>query len=272
MNARTYGETKEDTYPIIIEPLLFYAVGEAMDRRNTVKTGRKGDEKISNHLAGNGLLRCECGSSVKFIQGSRPHVKCEEAISGGACQANWFNYERLESELLSVLLLDSDELSVRSPQADEPDPRPKLRAQIEERKTKRTRLLAFIEDHDTLDDDISERLNLLKREISERQESLRMCNAAAAAARAPDDAAERNLLLFFEHYDAVQDGANPEVLYNIRNRLQEALRTAIGSVTLVLGNWYREGDDEPMLCFEVRLKQAPDVALQLLCKAPRQRP
>ena len=70
---------------------------------------------------------------------------------------------------------------------------------------------------------------------------------------------------------AVQDGVAPEVLYDIRNRLQEALRTAISSVTLMLGDWYREGDDEPMLCFEVRLRQAPDTALQLLCAAPRRR-
>jgi len=269
MNARTYGEVREHTYPAIIEPSLFYAVGEAMDRRNTVKPGRKGDEKISNLLAGKGLLRCECGSSVKFIRGSRPHVKCEDAISGGACEAPWFNYERVESELLSVLLLDLDELVVRSPQVDEPDPRPKIRAQIEERKVKRKRLVAFIEDHDTLDDDFNERLNLLKREIEERQEILRALDAAAA--RAPDEAAEKNLLLFFEHYDAVHDGAAPEVLYDIRTRIQEALRTAISSVTLMLGDWYREGGDEPMLCFEVRLRQAPENALQLLCKAPRRR-
>jgi len=47
--------------------------------------------------------------------------------------------------------------------------------------------------------------------------------------------------------------------------------TAISGVTLMLGDWYREGGDEPMLCFEVRLRQAPENALQLLCKAPRRR-
>ena len=51
-----------------------------------------------------------------------------------------------------------------------------------------------------------------------------------------------------------------------------AIKTLIyGSVTLMLGDWYREGGDEPMLCFEVRLRQAPDNALPLLCKAPRRR-
>ena len=215
------------------------------------------------------MLRCECGSSVKFIRGLRPHVKCEDSISDGGCQAPCFNYERLENELLSVLLFDSDDLLVHAPQPEEPDPRPKVRAEIEDRKTKRKRLLAFIEDNDTLDDDISERLNLLKREIAEREEAIRKLDSAAALV--PDEAAEKNLLLFFEHYDALQDGVAPEVLYDIRTRLQEALRTAISSVTLMLGDWHQDGSDGPMLCFEVRLRQAPEIALQLLCKAPRRR-
>ena len=167
------------------------------------------------------------------------------------------------------MLFDSDDLTIRQPQPDQPDTRPRLRAEVEKRRTKRKRLLAFVEDHDAIDDDINERLNILKREIAERQEALRAMDAAAD--RAPDDAAEQNLLLYFEHYDAVQDGAAPEVLYDIRTRLQEALRTAICSVTLMLGEWFREDSDEPMLCFEVKLRQAPDEALQLLCKAPRGR-
>lgn len=80
MNARTYGEVREGTYPAIIDPSLFYAVGAAMDRRNTVKPGRKGDEKIANLLAGKGRIRCECGSNVKVIRGARPQFRCDEAV------------------------------------------------------------------------------------------------------------------------------------------------------------------------------------------------
>ena len=102
-----------------------------------------------------------------------------------------------------------------------------------------------------------------------REDVIRRLDSAADLV--PEEAAEKNLLLYFEHYDAVHDGAAPEVLYDIRTRLQEALRTAISSVTLMLSEWFREDSDEPLLCFEVRLREAPDTAIQLLCKAPRRR-
>lgn len=59
----------------------------------------------------------------------------------GACNGEWFNYDLVEDELLSTLLLDSDELLVKAPIKNEPDERPKLRAEIEERKQRRSRLV-----------------------------------------------------------------------------------------------------------------------------------
>jgi hypothetical protein len=269
MNARTYGEVRENTYPAVVEPSLFYAVGEAMDRRNKVGKGYKNGAAIGNLLAGGGLLHCECGGDIRHqVNRGTPFLICVTSLAG-ACDGEWFNYDLLEDELLSTLLLDSDELLVKAPIKDEPDNRPMLRAEIDERKERRKRLMTFIEENEVLDEDIRDRFNGLKREITERQETIRRLDSAADLV--PDEVAEKNLPLFFEHYDAVHDGAAPEVLYDIRTRLQEALRSAISGVTLMLGDWYRDGDDEPMLCFEVRLRQAPDVALQLLCKAPRRR-
>ena len=70
-----------------------------------------------------------------------------------------------------------------------------MRAEIDERKQRRTRVMTFIEENDVLDEDKSARLNL-KREIAEREEAIRKRDSAADLV--PDEAAEKNLLLFFE--------------------------------------------------------------------------
>ena len=70
-----------------------------------------------------------------------------------------------------------------------------MRAEIDERKQRRTRVMTFIEENDVLDEDKSARLNL-KREIAEREEAIRKRDSAADPV--PDEAAEKNLLLFFE--------------------------------------------------------------------------
>ena len=95
MNARTYGEVRENTYPAVVEPSLFCAVGEAMDRRNKVGKGYKDGVSIGNLLAGGGLLHCECGGNIRYqVNRGKPFLVCVTSLAS-ACDGEWFNYDLL---------------------------------------------------------------------------------------------------------------------------------------------------------------------------------
>lgn len=271
-NRRTEGKVKENFFPAIIEPHLFHAVGEAISRRNTAGGGRKGNTHLWNLLAIRNLVRCECGEPVRAIRHKTwPHMRCVAALAG-ACDAPFIAYKPLEEELLSWVLRDANEQLIKVPEPEAIDVRPTLREEIQDRKVRRQRLFDFIEDGKISDEEATERLAALKREIAEKEERLRHLDTAAAYD--PEDAAVANLTLYQEHYDAVQDGAPPEVVYAVRNKLQEAIRTYVSEIVISNTDWFKEDDHDhgtPLHSIFIAFRNTPDVKHQLLFEA-RARP
>lgn len=242
-NARTAGVIRENYYPQIIESKLFYDAEQAMERRNRVGKGRPTNDYLHNLFAG--LLRCECGDTIRFIKHkTRPHMRCEGALNGSGCEALWHPYKPLEDEVLAKLLWDADELLIAEAQEAATDETPELRDQIERRKKQRQRLLDFVMEGDMeSDEDVQLKLKALRAEIADLEEKLRRAEAMLHAQ--PEDAAEINNALFFEHYEAHMQQAAPEVIHDIRTRMREAIRRSIARVTLMHGQYFqREGDDE----------------------------
>jgi len=282
-NARTAGVVREGYYgKPIVEPHTFHAAQAAMERRNKIGRGRKGDKQLFNLLAG--LLRCECGTPIRYFHQNRPVVRCEAALHH-SCDAPYFLYKPVEDELLATLLLDSDHLLISEHKHAGKDEGPDLREKITRRKAQRQRLLNFVMDGDIRDDDAREQLDKLKAEINELEAGLRKVEEQRNYQ--PEDAAEINNALYFEHYDAIIDEAPLDVLYDIRNRLQEAIRKSLKRIVLTKGTWYErvtgnrfqqlaehavtDKSDVPYRRFRIFFQATPDQAFDLFCVAPRTR-
>ena len=217
------GEVRENLYPAIIDKTLFYTVQDSIRTRHDVGRGRKG-AAVHNLLAG--LCRCgRCGSPLRFSRGFHNALHCTAAYSK-ACDAPSFAYDRIETELLSWLLLDFDDEIFESHDSKTLNPAFELQGDIEAKTKHRDNLLNLVMIGSLKSDAAVTLLNKV-------QEELTALEAAARAAMVPReriaDGAEKNVALFVEHQNA-KNGDDPMVLFAVRLKLQEALRQLLSTV------------------------------------------
>lgn len=157
----------------IIDPAVFDAV-QLMIKGRSHYGGPQG-KSISNLFTG--LLKCECGRTMKFVSGAKPHlyIQCEASYSGAKlCDGRKIPYQKVEAAVLEWLLAvedhDFEKPSVLA------DPRIMIRAKLEETQAElgqRFAMLGRLKDSDALDrvgreiDSLSVRKRELERELRE---------------------------------------------------------------------------------------------------------
>lgn len=119
----------KDAYPPIIDPDVFHLVQEHINGRaaNRGKTGTN----VANLFAG--IIRCECGSRMRFVSGAKPHLylRCLKAYSNAGCDAPIIPYGPLEADIMRMVLvwaklpLDSTKIA---------DPTIAIRAELEDKR------------------------------------------------------------------------------------------------------------------------------------------
>ena len=120
----------EGYYPAIIKAEVFYQVQEHIaNRRRT--GGRKGQD-VANLFSG--LLRCECGSRMRYASVNKPHVylQCVKAYSGRGCDAPTMPYKAIEQWVLFVLM-QVEEIDFGLSEKVVMDPMAVVRAEIEDK-------------------------------------------------------------------------------------------------------------------------------------------
>lgn len=99
---KAVAEPINDYFPVIIKPEIFHKVQEHIAGRQG-SGGPRGPE-TSNLFSG--LMRCECGSKVRYVSGSKPqiYVRCLRAYSNTGCDAPAFPYRTMEETLLKWIV------------------------------------------------------------------------------------------------------------------------------------------------------------------------
>ena len=104
-------DVKTDYYPQVISPDLFNKLEAIRNKRGKGTSGPTG-KGFRNILKG--LIKCECGSSMNFInkgvdkrakKSIKPYqtIRCRAAMQSSRCTAKHYKYEETESYLLTLL-------------------------------------------------------------------------------------------------------------------------------------------------------------------------
>jgi DNA invertase Pin-like site-specific DNA recombinase len=130
----------EGYYPAILKPDVWHTVQEHINNRR--QTGGRKGTNVANLFSG--LIKCECGSRMRFVSGAKPHLylRCLKAYSNAGCDALPMPYSVLEQEIIQMILgwaklpLDSTKVE---------DPTVVLRGQIDDKKRQQANYIKVIE-------------------------------------------------------------------------------------------------------------------------------
>ncbi len=233
---------KEDAYPPIVAPEVFHLVQEHINGR-AANRGRTGTN-VANLFAG--VVRCECGSRMRFVSGAKPHLylRCLKAYSNAGCDASVIPYGPLEEDVMRMVLLWA-KLPLDSTKVT--DPTLVIRGELDD---KRRRLANFVKVISSANE-ISAPTVLLKNiaqletEIAELERRLKSVNVPL-----PVDSAVRETVLLWQKcssiFKADQSAGKTaadlrdEELKDMRFRLQAECKRMFTKI--VIGKTMRSGD------------------------------
>jgi DNA invertase Pin-like site-specific DNA recombinase len=210
-------------YPEVIKPEVFHAVQEHIAKRRGTG-GRKG-ENVANLFSG--LLRCECGSRMRYVSGAKPHlyVRCLKAYSNVGCDAPIISYTALEDEVMQMVLVWA-KLPLESAVVE--DPTIVIRGELEEKRKQEARLMKLIESSDEIAAPklIMQQLAKLETEI----DALEKLERTALVPTPVGQAVGQARLLWKEHQKVQKRGG--EELRDLRFRLQAECKRMLCKIVL----------------------------------------
>ncbi|MBK7616340.1 MAG: recombinase family protein [Burkholderiales bacterium] len=216
----------EGYYPQVIKPEVFYAVqGHIARRRGT--GGRKGNT-VANLFSG--IIRCECGSRMRYVSGTAPHyyLQCLKAYSNVGCDAPRHPYGSVESAILQDFLYQRNELLLSDGEVLD-DPAVAIRGELAERRAALDNLMQLVEAGKSYAGGMSkvaERMQTIEIEIDALERAIKTVQKPTSSKDAYDVA-----MALYDKHNAMKKTPGP-ALEELRLQMQASMKRLLTKIVL----------------------------------------